>query len=115
MDRVAIMVPLSFRTERTPEEEISFRHLVRCLGRYDRYVVVPEGTSVAWSGFEVEAFPREYFGSAQAHTRLLFSRRFYERFSRYEYLLTYHLDCLVFDDQLEAWCSRGLDYIGAPW
>jgi small ligand-binding sensory domain FIST len=25
------------------------------------------------------------------------------------------MDCLVFSDQLLAWCNRGYDYVGAPW
>ena len=27
----------------------------------------------------------------------------------------YHLDALVFSDQLAEWCDTDLDYIGPPW
>ena len=50
-----------------------------------------------------------------AHGALLLSRRFYEAFARYDFVLIYHLDALVFSDQLASWCAAGYDYIGAPW
>jgi len=40
---------------------------------------------------------------------------FYERFVHYEYILIYQLDAYVFRDELEYWCNRGYDYLGAPW
>jgi hypothetical protein len=30
-------------------------------------------------------------------------------------MLTYELDSFVFRDELNYWCSKKLDYIGAPW
>src|SRR5690606_35437868 len=47
--------------------------------------------------------------------RLVLSRRFFRSFITYEYILIYHLDALVFSDQLREWCAAGFDYIGAPW
>lgn len=38
----------------------------------------------------------------------------YDSFSQYKYILTYHLDALVFSDQLLYWCDMGFDFIGAP-
>jgi hypothetical protein len=40
---------------------------------------------------------------------------FYEVFRQYEYMLIYQLDCWVFRDELEMWCDKGYDYIGAPF
>ncbi len=112
---VAIVVPMSTRTQLTPEEEISFRHLCRYLGRYDKYLVVPKNLKPDFPGFRLRPFDEKYFGSVQAHRRLLFSPRFYKAFSEYEYILIYHPDALVFSDQLAFWCDLGFDYIGAPW
>ncbi len=89
---VAIVVPLSNRTEFTPEEEISLRHLIHYLGGYDKY-----------------------FGSAEAHNKLILSGKFYKAFNDYKYILIYHLDSLVFSDQLTQWCNMDFDFIGAPW
>lgn len=115
MKRVAIVVPLSRRSGLTPDERISLRHLTHFLGHHDKFVVAPDSLPVDFPGFGVRRFPDSYFGSVEAHTRLLFSDRFYGAFSDYEYILIYHLDALVFSDQLLEWCDRGFDMIGAPW
>ncbi|HXG66534.1 MAG TPA: DUF5672 family protein [Blastocatellia bacterium] len=111
---VAVVVPLSNREELLPEEEISFTHLERYLGRYDRYLVAPRSLEVNYPGFAIKRFSDSYFGSVKAHSRLMLSPAFYEEFSDYRYILTYHLDALVFSDQLLEWCATDLDFIGAP-
>lgn len=113
--RVAIMVPLSNRAELTADEQISLRHLRHFLGHFDKYAIAPPGLEVDLPDFTILRFDARYFGSAQNHKRLLFSPHLYEAFRGYEFLLTYHLDALVFSDQLLAWCDRGFDFIGPPW
>lgn len=112
---VAIVVPLSTRAELAPDEQVSLRHLRRHLGRYDRFLLAPEGLDPGLDDFRVKRFPRRFFGSAAAHGRLLYSWKFYKCFEDYEYVFFYHLDSLVFSDQLEDWCRAGIDYIGPPW
>ena len=113
--RVAIVVPMSTRADLQPDEEVSLHHLTYHLGNYDKYLVVPESLVIDREGFYLARFPNEYFGSVLANTRLMLSKAFYERFSDYEYVLVYHLDALVFSDQLAMWCDAGYDYIGPPW
>ncbi|MCP4418704.1 MAG: hypothetical protein GY805_18960 [Chloroflexi bacterium] len=113
--KVAIVTPMSNRAKLTPDEEISRRHLVHYLGRYDKYLVVPQSLSINMPSFGIERFDERFFGSVAANTQLMLSRQFYERFSQYEYILIYHFDALVFSDDLEQWCERGYDYIGPPW
>jgi hypothetical protein len=60
-------------------------------------------------------FGSQYFGSVQAHRKLLFSKGFYDCFSEYEFILIYHLDALVFSNQLVEWCRIGYDYVAPPW
>ena len=43
------------------------------------------------------------------------SEAFYRRFQDSEYILIYQLDAYVFRDELDYWCAKGYDYIGAPW
>ena len=112
---VAVLVTLSHRTSYTPDEEISFRHVRHYLGRYDKYVLIPESHQAVYPGLMPKRFPDRFFGSARAHGSLLLSQRFYRAFSDYEFVLLYHLDSLVFSDQLEQWCRAGYDYVGAPW
>lgn len=114
--KVAIAVPLSTRPELTEGERISLRHLQHHLGGYDIFFIVPPGTAPDLpEDAAIVGLDAKYFGSNVAHSRLQLSPEFYERFIDYEYVLMYHLDALVFSDQLEQWCEMGLDYIGAPW
>jgi hypothetical protein len=111
----AVLISLSHRTRYTSDEEISFRHVRAYLGGYDLYAIVPESHDATYPGLRMARFPDRYFGSAAAHGELLLSPFFYRAFERYEYVLVYHLDSLVFADRLKDWCAAGYDYIGAPW
>jgi hypothetical protein len=112
---VAVVVPLSNRQELTSEEQISYKHLVHFLADYDKYIVVPDGLDVKFSGFGIKRFDLKFFGSLAAHTRLMLSEEFYQRFCNYKFILIYHLDSLVFSDELKKWCDMNYDYIAAPW
>lgn len=112
---VAVVVPLSDRSAFTPDEEKSLLHLDRYLGSYDSYFIAPEGLELRPSRIMVKHFPRSYFGSVLVHRRLILSPDLYYAFRDYQFLLVYHLDALVFKDELERWCGLGYDYIGAPW
>lgn len=112
---VAVVVPMRKRLELTPDEQISLRHLLYFLGRYEKYIVVPSSLKIHWPDFGVKRFDDRFFGSAAAYIRMTLSPEFYEAFSDYRYILIYHLDALVFSDQLTQWCDRDFDYVGAPW
>jgi hypothetical protein len=114
-NRAAVVLTLSTKTQYSADEEIAFRHVRRHLGRYDKYVLIPHNHAAVYPGFISKHFPAKFFGSPQAHGRLLLSRAFYEAFLDYEFILIYHLDALVFSDELLEWCDRGYDFIGAPW
>jgi hypothetical protein len=113
--KVALVVPLSTRSELLPDEIVSLRHLRHFLRPYEKFMVAPRGSHVSYEGFTPVYFDRKFFGSAAAHNPLLYWPRFYKAFEEYEFILIYHLDCLVFSDQLLQWCDAGYDYIGAPW
>jgi hypothetical protein len=116
--RVCVVVPLAAREELSASEELSLRHLETFLSSHDRcFVAGPDfgGSVLKRAGYDVNRFDASFFGSARAHTRLLLSRIFYERFLDYDFILIYHLDSLVFSDQLALWCKAGYDYIGPPW
>jgi Protein of unknown function (DUF5672) len=112
---VAIVVPLSNRPDLSPEEEISLRHLRHYLGRYDIYMIAPPNLDVRFEGIRVKRFADKFFGSAAAHNHLTYAPLFYRAFADYRFIFFYHLDSLVFSDQLEDWCNAGIDYIGPPW
>jgi hypothetical protein len=112
---VAIVVPLSFRSDLNESEKISLQHLEYFLGEYDHYFLAPQSLRFKYQRFPIERFKDDYFGSTDAHTHLCLSKDLYRRFVDYDYILMYHLDSLVFNSNLSEWCKLGYDFIGAPW
>lgn len=113
--KVAIVVPLGSHGRLTADEEISMRQIRHHFGKYDKFLIAPEGLQVEHEGFDVKRFPLRFFGSAAAHSRLLGKVSFYECFADYEFVFFHHLDALAFSDQLPEWCATDIDYIGPPW
>ena len=109
---VAVAI-IHHREPTTPAERLSLRHAERYLSDYDVYAVTPAG--IRLGSFQHLGFPDEYFASLGANNLLRLSRRFYDRFDRYEYLLVYELDSLVLNEHLNEFCTGEYDYIGAPW
>ncbi len=66
-------------------------------------------------GAGVASFDDDYFKGINGYNRLMMSPVLYEYFLDYDYILIYQLDCYIFRDDLASWCSRGYDYVGAPW
>ena len=111
---VAIVTPV-VGLPLSAEEEISMRHLRRYLGEFDRYIIGPQKLPRELSDFALRRFPVHYFTDRYGYNRLLLTEKFYRAFADYEYILIYQLDCLVFSSNLEEWCRKGWDYVGAPW
>ena len=111
---VAIFVPV-YKPQLSSDELISLRHLKHYLSRYNKILVMPENLDFTDPDFGEIRFPAACFKSVETFNRLQLSEEFYRAFSRYEYILSYQLDCLVFSDRLGEWCTKGYDYIGAPW
>ena len=115
---IAIIIPLPLTDSFTEAEKISLQHLITHLGKYDAYFVVAEqftSNHIDIDGFKVKRFPNKYFGSILAHNKLLTNKIFYQAFTDYKYILIYHLDSLVFSDQMLYWCEKGYDCIAPPW
>jgi hypothetical protein len=104
-----------YRNSLTEDEKVSLRVLKKYLGHVDNILIVPEKIRATHPDFEVIRLPDECFKSIHSYNDLLLSRKFYELFRDYKYILVYQLDCLVFSSNLEEWCDRGYDYVGAPW
>src|SRR5438045_2328317 len=115
--QVIITVPV-YRLPLPPEEEISLCHLKKFLNGYDITLVAPKSLKLQGehlTSMPVVRFADEYFKDIAGYNKLMLSREFYGRFKKYKYILIYQLDCLVFSRDLDQWCEKGFDYIGAPW
>lgn len=118
-ERVKVVVPV-YTDKLTPYEIISLNRLNEVLGSYQVVFVLPQSLSrekftAACPSAQFESFPDSYFDGIKAYNTLMMSRIFYERFLDCEYILIYQLDCYIFRDELDLWCSKDYDYIGAPW
>jgi hypothetical protein len=113
-ESVAVVTPVT-EFPLLPEEEVSLRHLRHYLGHFRRYIIGPNSLPSEFSDFKLKRFPSHYFTDRFGYNRLMLTEKFYRAFEAYEYVLIYQLDCLVFSDQLQDWCGRGWDYVGAPW
>lgn len=119
--KVTIVVPC-YKQELSEYERISFDRLCETLGNHRIIVIKPRSLRLPDSitgnnrVAGVECFADSYFaGRIAGYNRLMMSKEFYSRFENSEYILIYQLDAYVFRDELESWCDKGYDYIGAPW
>lgn len=102
-------------------EKISLKQCFKVLGKHKICFVAPENLNLDYyqnlfgEHFTVQYFNPTYFEGISGYNQLMLSKEFYERFLDNEYILIYQPDCYVFRDELDHWCSKGYDYIGAPW
>lgn len=116
LKKVAIIIPFH-KSVLSSEEKISLRQLIHFLGDYDKFLVFPKHLKKIKFKIpksRIVYFPPQYFTSVPSYCELLNTNQFYKPFVKYEYILIYQLDSLVFSDKLLYWCSQGYDYIGAP-
>lgn len=110
--KIAIVVPW-FKETLEKDEEFSMFHLEKFLGNHDIIITAPEGLAIS-KQYQIVRFPKYYFQSIPAYSRLLLSKVFYEEFQAYSHILIYQHDALVFSSDLIPFCQQGYDYIGAP-
>lgn len=112
-----IVVPV-YRFPLFEFEEASLRQLMAVLGGRTIELIAPRSLEIAHpelSKLPVRRFDDRFFSGIPGYNELMLSREFYQAFEQYDYMLIYQLDCLVFRDELDAWCGKGFSYVGAPW
>ena len=120
---ILVVVPV-YKSQPNDFEELSFIQSLKVLGDYPFSIITFEGLDVSYYtnlmdeyliSYSVNCFDKDYFKGWASYNRLLLSKGFYETFRRHTYMLIYQLDAFVFKDELQYWCNKGYDYIGAPW
>lgn len=117
MRAAAVAIPLH-RLPLTGDEEVSLRVSREVLGKHQRFFLIPSDMAVPegfLQGEKVIRYPGKYFTYPHGYNRLLMSSCFYRSFVGFSHILLYQLDCLVFRDDLDAWCAKNYDYVGSPW
>jgi hypothetical protein len=85
------------------------------LSQFRLVILIPESIDWEIEGFETIKFPDSCFGTIQKYNQLKLSLNLYKKFSNHTHMLIYQFDALVFKNELEYWCQREFDYIGASW
>jgi hypothetical protein len=101
-------------------ELVSFQQCFKILAKHAVYVIAPHGLDLSAyknlvPDFKVKFVDKKWQASKLNYNKFKLSQYFYKLFNNYEYLLTYELDAFIFSDELDYWCGKGYDYIGAPW
>ena len=119
--KIKVVVPV-YKESLQGRELLSLRNNAQKLARYPHVIVAPDGLNVdaivsEVPGAEVVRVSKEWLGSngVAGYNRMMLSKSFYELFADSEYILICQSDAWVFRDDLEMWCDRGYDYVGAPW
>lgn len=114
--KIAVVIPI-YKMELLETEKTSLAQCRSILDKYDIIFACPKGfdPNGEITKSKKEEFNIKYFKSLAGYNQLMLQSHFYERFLNYDYILIYQLDAFVFRDELEHWCAKDYDYIGAPW
>jgi hypothetical protein len=115
---VVVVIPV-YREEMLYSEQLCLKRNIDILSSHTIVLVSPVGLDLknylSYGRMSFEYFDKKYFNGLSGYNRFMLSTEFYERFIEYQYILICQLDAFVFSDQLNYWCNKDFDYIGAPW
>lgn len=119
MNLVKVVIPIYKKTF-SNQEKASLLQAYRVLKDYPLVIIKPRSLDLSeltqeYPKLSFTSFDDSYFKGISGYNRLMLSKEFYERFGDCTYILIYQLDAYVFRDELQEWCKKGYDYIGAPW
>lgn len=119
MDLVVILI-IIHKEVLSGTEKASLKQCFKILGKYPIKFICPEGLNISEykklePSAEFEFINPKWQASYKMFGRLKVVPLLYKKFKTYKYILFYELDAWVFRDELEYWCSKNYDYIGAPW
>ena len=117
--KVKVVIPI-YRDSLDELERKSLINNINVLKRYPVVFLLPEGTAAPaqTEGYDVIRICRDRLGTElglAGYNRMMMSGDFYRLFDDCDYILICQTDAWIFRDELEAWCNKGYDYIGAPW
>ncbi|MFR9620915.1 MAG: DUF5672 family protein [Rikenellaceae bacterium] len=124
MNKLKVIIPLYH--DRLPDLELKLlRNNLERLASHTIVLLMPEGLALDGmrEQFSVDDYPivrvsPEWLGrknGVAGYNRMMLSAEFYELFCDSEYILICQTDAYIDRDELLDWCSRGYDYVGAPW
>ena len=118
--KTVVVVIIAHKNQLSDDEQKSLAQCYKILGRHEIRLVCPEGLDVSVykrinPSVEVDYIHPKWQSTYAQFNELKKSRLLLERYQEFRFVLFYELDAWVFKDDLEYWCSKEFDYIGAPW
>lgn len=119
MPAVVVIVPV-YQPALNALEAYSLDRSMATLHAREVVFIGPEGLDLSWyraryGEIVYRAYPAPYFASIPGYNRLLLSQAFYRDFADHEFSLICQTDAIALRDELDDWCARPFDYVGAPW
>jgi len=119
MESCVIIIPVH-KADPSKYELISFQQCFKILYNHSIYVIAPAQVDLSAyhkviPNFKVIRISSKWQSNLLNYNKLKLSMFFCNLFGNYKYLLTYELDAFIFKDNLDYWCDKDYDYIGAPW
>lgn len=119
---VKIIIPI-YMLPLKEEENIALTHTAEVLNRYPLVFLKPEGLDISslsarYPEAEVMSVSSNWLGlkrGIEGYNEMTMSQQFYDLFADCEYILICHTDAWIFRDELEKWCRKNYDLVGAPW
>ena len=120
MKKFCIVVPI-YHEDIYDYEEISLKRLHDIIydKGYDVFFIYPNGLNIdkyleLYNTANLISMDNDFFTDIHSYSQLMLNYNFYNMFSMYQYMLIYQTDSYLFKDEIEEWCNKGYDYIGAP-
>lgn len=119
--RACVVIPI-YKDKIDTNEQVSLQRMLEVFKDEEIVVITYKGLALPTitsmlmnnANYRFEYFSKFYFETVDRYNQLMLSKCFYDRFRDYEYILISQLDVYVFSNQLEYWCNKGFDFIGAP-
>ena len=119
--KVKVIVPI-YTSTLTGRHLRSFTNNLKVLSAYPTVLLAPEGLDISAietlaPQCEVVRVSDSWLGrnGIAGYNDMMLSKSFYQLFEDCDYILICQTDVWVFRDELEQWCDKGYDYVGAPW
>jgi hypothetical protein len=120
--KVCIVIPL-YKENLNPLEIISLKRLFEVDKHHQKFFITFKELNLGFyrsylndfQNWDIKFFRKDYFTSLETYSKLLIETSFYNEFIEFNYMLIYQLDALILKDELDDWCKKSYDYIGAPW
>ena len=118
MRSVVVIVPV-YQPQLSALEAYSLDCSMAALRGRDIVFIGPEGLDIGYyraryGAIHFRPYPPVCFASIPGYNRLLLSQAFYRDFSDYEFSLICQTDAIALRDELDDWCAKPFDYVGAP-